>query len=150
MQMKVILLQDINQVGKKYEVKNVSNGHARNFLIPRGLVRPATKEAMEWLEIQKEVLRKKAEEDLKKTEDQVSAIDGFELIIHVKVGDGGQLFESINAQRIFEQFKELGFDIKKSQIDLEIPIKEIGEFPVKIHFAHNLEADIKVIIAEEK
>lgn len=148
--MKVILLQDVNKIGKKYEVKNVSDGHARNFLIPNGLAKPATKEALEWLEVQKEIIGKKAENDLKETEDQVLNIDGMELIIPVKIGDEGQLFESINAQRISEKFKELGFDIKKSQIALEDPIKETGEFPVKIHFAHNLEAEIKIIIAEEK
>ena len=148
--MKVILLQDVNKLGKKYEVKNVSDGHARNFLIPRGLVKPATKEALEWLEVQREILRKSAENDLKETEGAASSIDGMELIITVKIGDEGQLFESINVQKISEKFKELGFDVKKSQIALENPIKETGEFPVKIHFPHNLEAQIKVIITEQK
>src|SRR3989344_3849438 len=111
--MKVILLQDVNKLGKKYEVKNVSDGHARNFLIPKGLVKPATKEALEWLELQREILRKTAEDDLKKTEDRVSSIDGQELMIQVKLGDEGQLFESINAQKISEKLKEIGFEIKK-------------------------------------
>lgn len=148
--MKVILLQDVNKLGKKYDLKNVSNGHARNFLIPKGLVKPATKEALEWLEVQKEILRKKAEDDLKITQDRVSSVDGMELIIPVRIGDEGEMFESINAQKISDKFKELGFDIKKTQIVLENPIKELGEFPVKIHFPHNLEAEIKVIITEEK
>lgn len=148
--MRVILLQDIDKIGKKYEVKNVSDGHARNLLIPKGLVKPATEEALEWLEIQKEILRKEAETDLKKTENQVSAIDGMEVMIPVKIGDEGQLFESVNAQKISEKLKELGFDVKKSQIALENPIKEQGEFPLKVHFAHNLEAEIKVIVTEEK
>ena len=144
--MRVILLQDVNKLGKKHEVKNVSDGHARNFLIPKGLVRPATKEAMEWLELQKEILKKQEEDDLKQTQVQVSSIDGMELIIPVRIGDEGQLFESINAQKISEKFKELGLDIKKSQIDLNNPIKETGEFPVKVCFSHNLEAEIKVIV----
>ncbi len=148
--MKVILLQDVNKLGKKYEVKNVSDGHARNLLIPKGLVKPATKEALEWLEVQKEILRKSAENDLKKSEDIASNIDGMELVITVKIGDEGQLFESINAQKISERFKELNLDIKKSQIDLKYPIKETGEFPVKIHFPHNLESEIKIIITEQK
>lgn len=144
------MLQDINKVGKKYEIKDVSSGHARNFLIPRGLAKPATKEALEWLDIQKEIIRKKAEDDLKETEGRASSIDGMELVIPVKVGDEGEMFESVTAQKISEKFKELGFDIKKSQIALEDPIKETGEFPVKIHFPHNLEVEIKVIVAEEK
>jgi large subunit ribosomal protein L9 len=148
--MRVILLQDVDKIGKKYEVKNVSDGHARNFLIPKGLVKPATRESLKWLEMQKEILRKKAEEDLEKVEGQASSIDGMEVIIPVKVGDEGQMFESINVQKISEKLKELGFDIKKPQIILPDPIKEMGEFPVKIHFAHNLEVEIKVIITQEQ
>lgn len=148
--MKVILLQDVDKIGKKYEVKNVSDGHARNFLIPNGLAKPATEESLEWLGIQKEILRKKAEEDLKKVEGQASLIDGMEVLIPVKTGDDGQLFESVNVQKISEKLKELGFEVKKTQIILENPIKEIGEFKVVVHFAHNLEAEIKVIVVEEK
>jgi len=148
--MKVILLQDIENLGKKYEVKEVKNGYARNFLIPKGLAKPATKEALEWLESQKEIAVQKAEEELKKVQSLASAIDDQEIIIPVKLGEEGQLFESITVQRILDELKKLGFEIKKTQIDLSQPIKELGEFPVKIKFEHNLEAEIKVIVVEEK
>jgi large subunit ribosomal protein L9 len=148
--MRVILLQDIEKLGKKYDIKEVADGYARNFLIPKGLVKPATKEALKWLEIQKEIEAKKAEEELKKVQVLATAIDGQEVLIPVKVGEDGQLFESITSQKIFEKLKELGFEIKKTQIDLPEPIKELGEFPVKVKFEHNLEAEIKVIIVEEK
>lgn len=148
--MKVILLQDVNKIGKKYEVKNVSDGYARNLLIPKGLAKPATKEALEWLDIQKEISRKKSEDDLKKAEGLASSIDGMELMVPVKVGDEGQLFESVNTMKISEKLKELGFDIKKSQIILENPIKDQGEFPAKVRFDHNLEVEIKVIVTEKK
>jgi large subunit ribosomal protein L9 len=148
--MRVILLQDVEKLGKKYDIKEVKNGYARNFLIPKGLAKPATKEAMKWLETQKEIEAKKAEEELKKIQDQASAIDGQEVVIPVKVGENGQLFESITTQKISEKLKEMGFEIKKTQIDLTEPIKQLGEFPVKIKFEHNLEAEIKVIVIEEK
>jgi len=148
--MKVILLEDIEKLGKKYEVKHAADGYARNFLIPKNLVKPATEENLKWLEIQKEIETKKAEEELKKIQEIASAIDGQELVIPVKIGEDGQLFESINAQKILEKLKEIGFEVKKTQIDLVEPIKEMGEFPVKIHLEHNLEAEIKVIITEEK
>lgn len=148
--MKVILLQDIDKIGKKYEVKEVSPGHARNFLFPKGLAKPVTQEALKWLEEQKEALRLEAEEDLKKTQALADALEGQELIIPVKVGEEKQLFESVTSQKIFEKLKENGFGIKKTQIILEESIKELGEFPVRIRFAHNLEAKIKVIVAEEK
>ena len=148
--MRVILLQDVENLGKKYEIKEVKDGYARNFLIPKGLAKPATKEALKWLETQKEIETKRAEEELKKVQELASAIDGQEIIIPVKIGEEGQLFESITSQKISERLKELGFEIKKSQIDLEEPIKELGEFPVKIKFEHNLEAEIRVIMIEEK
>lgn len=148
--MRVILLQDVENLGKKFEIKDVKSGYARNFLIQKGLAKPATKEALEWLNTQKEIETKKAEEELKKIQGLATAIDGQEIVIPVKIGEEGQLFESVTSQKIFEKLKELGFDIKKNQIDLVEPIKESGEFPVKIKFEHNLEAEIKIIITEEK
>ena len=148
--MKVILLQDIEGLGKKYEVKDVKDGYARNFLLPQKLARPGTKEALKWLAEQKEVIEKQAEEDLKKSQELASNLDGLELNIFVKVGDEGQLFESITGQKIVEKLKEMGFEVKKSQIKLEEPIKELGEFAVGIVFEHNLEVEIKIIVAEEK
>ncbi len=148
--MRVILLQDVENLGKMHEIKEVKNGYARNFLIPKGLVKPATKQAIKWLETQKEIEAKKDEEQLKKFQDSASSIDDQEVMIPVKVGPDGQLFESITVQKILEKLKEMGFEVKKTQINLENPIKELGEFPVKIKFEHNLEAEIKVIITEEK
>ena len=148
--MRVILLQDVENLGKKYDIKEVADGYARNFLIPKDLAKPATKENLKWLETQKEIEAKKAEEELKKVQEQATNIDGQEIIIPVKVGKDGQLFESITSQKIYDKLRELGFEIKKNQIDLIEPIKELGEFPVKIKFEHNLEAEIRVIVVEEK
>jgi len=148
--MRVILLQDVENLGKKYDVKEVKNGYARNFLIPKGLAKPATKKVLEWLAAQKEIEAKKAEEELKRVQAATSAIDGQEIVIPVKIGEKEQLFESITAQKIVEGLKKAGFDIKKSQIDLAEPIQEIGEFPVKIKFDHNLEAEIRITVVEEE
>jgi len=148
--MKVILLQDIEGLGKKYDIKEVKSGYARNFLLPGKTVRAATKEALKWLAGQKEVIEKEVEEDLKKAQALASGLDGLELNIAVKVGDEGQLFESINSQKIVEKLKEMGFEIKKSQIKLQNPIKSTGEFPTSISLDHNLEVEIKVIITAEK
>jgi large subunit ribosomal protein L9 len=147
--MKVILTQDVQDVGKKYDVKEVKDGYARNFLMPNKLAKPATKAALKWLSDQKEVVAKAVEEDLKKAQELASSIDDLEVNISIKVGEEGQLFESINSQKISEKLKEMGFEVKKSQIVLENPIKELGEFPVKINLEHNLEAEIKVIVVAE-
>jgi len=148
--MKVILLQDIEKIGKKYDVKEVKDGYARNFLFPKKLVKEATDEAVKWIEMQKEIEAKKAEEALQKFQEVASNVDGREVVIPMKVGEEGQLFESVSAQLISEKLKEAGFEVKKNQIILENPIKETGEFPVKIKFEHNLEGEIKVIVAAEE
>jgi large subunit ribosomal protein L9 len=148
--MRIILLQDIDKIGKKYEIKDVKDGYVRNFLIPKGLVKLATRESLKWLEIQKEILAKQAEQGLEKIQEIVSGIDGVEVLISVKLGDKKQFFEKISQQKISDKLKEMGFKIKKNQIDLKDPIQEIGEFPVKIKFEHNLEAEIRVIVTEEE
>jgi len=146
--MKIILLKDVDKVGKQFEVKEVKEGYARNFLIAKGLAKPATEEALKWLEVQKEIKEKKAEDELKKAQDIASKIDDMELNIAVKVGEEGQLFESINSQKIAEKLKEMGLEIKKTQIELKEPIKEIGEFPIKIKLEHNLEVEIMMIVSK--
>jgi large subunit ribosomal protein L9 len=119
-------------------------------LIPKKLAIPATNKNLNWLEKQKEKEIKKAEEELKKIQELATAIDGQEIIIPVKVGEEGQLFESITIQKIWEKLKENGFNVTKNQILLNSPIKELGEFPIKIKFPHNLEVEIRVIVVEEK
>jgi large subunit ribosomal protein L9 len=148
--MRVILIQDVDGLGKKYEIKDVKPGHARNYLIPNKLVQPATEKAMKWLEIQTENIKKSQEEDFKKSQSMVSKVDGSELIFSLKVGEKGQLFESISEQKIKEKIeKELGIKISKNQIKLKDPIKEVGDFLIKIEFDHNLEANVKVVVTED-
>jgi len=147
--MKVILLKNVENIGKKFEVKDVKSGYAMNFLIPKNLARPATKEALIWLEMQKEIEAKKSEEDLAKIQELASALDDQEISIFVKTGAKGELYESITAQKIVDKIKEMGFEVKKNQIDLLKPIKETGEFQIKIKLEHNLEAEIKLIVNEE-
>jgi len=148
--MQVILIKDIEKLGKKYEVKEISSGYARNYLIPRKLAVLATDKLLKWAETKREEREKKAEEKLKKISSSVSEIDGLEVEIPVKVGEEKQLFEKINQQKISDALKGLGFNVKKTQIELEEPLQEIGEFPVRLKFPDNLEAEIKVIIVAEK
>jgi len=150
--MKVILLRDVANTGRKHEVKEVSPGFARNFLIPKGLAIIADAESLKNLEAKKKIDAEKAEQELKETEKIVSKLDGTEVEMKVKTGEEGQLFESVNKQKISEYLKEMGFNVSKDQIDLKSTIKKTGDFPVKLRFEHNLEAEIKIIITglEEK
>jgi len=147
--MKVILLKDVDGTGKKGEIKDVADGHARNFLIPNGLAEIATNKAVKELEKKKELEAQEAEEKLKTVEEMVSQIDGLEIEVPSKIDETGKLFGSINEVKISQIFKERGFDFKKSQIKIPQPIKEIGEYPVTITFDHGLEANIKLIIVDE-
>ena len=148
--MKIILLQDIKNIGKQYEVKEIADGFARNFLIPRGLAKPATEQDMRWANKQLKEKEKQAEQELIKAQGLVTKIDGLEVEINAKLNEEGKLFGSINALKIAQRLKEMGFDIKKSQIELEEPIKEVGEWPVKLSFSHGLEAEITVTITKKE
>jgi large subunit ribosomal protein L9 len=148
--MKVILLKNVESLGKKNEMKEVSIGYARNFLLPNKLAVLATEENIAQWENQKKMDEEKAESELKETEQLVSKLDGREVVVGVKVGKEGQVFESVTKQKIADKLKEMDFQIEKSQIVLESPIKELGEFDVKLSFNHNLEAEIKVIVSEKE
>lgn len=148
--MKVILLKNIQSVGKKNEIKEVSAGYAKNFLIPKKLAIPADEEKVIQLENQLKVEEKKAEENLKEIEAIVAKLDGREVNVMVKVGKQGQVYESVSKQKIADQLKEQGFEINKNQIVIDNPIKELGEFDLKIVFDHNLEAEIKLIVSEKE
>ncbi len=150
--MKVILLKDVPNTGRKNDIKEVSPGFARNFLIPKKLAVVADNESLKKLEIKKKVESENATKELKEIEAIVSKIDGQEIEINIKAGKEGQLFESVNKQKISEHLKEMGYNINKEDVVLETPIKEVGEFPIKLKFDHNLEAEVRIIIkgSEEK
>lgn len=148
--MKVILLKDIENIGKKGDIKKVANGYARNFLFPKKLVKIASKEAIEELEKQEELEEKKAEEELKVVQEVIKKIDGLEIEMPVKVDEEGKLYGSIKEVEISKILTEKRFNIKKKQIKIPQPIKEIGEHQVIILFDHNLEAEIKIIVVEER
>lgn len=147
--MKVILLQDIKNLGKKNEIKKVQDGFARNFLIPQGLAKPADKKALSWLEKEKNKLQRRAEVALAEVQKAASQLDGREIEFVVKIGEERQLFEGINKTKISKKLEELGFSVEKNQIELENPIKEIGEFPIKITLDQGLEVEIRVIVIPE-
>jgi len=148
--MKVILLRDVPNTGKKHDVKDVSPGFARNFLISKGLAIVADEASLKNLEAKKRFDSLKAEQELKETEKIVSRLDGTEVEISVKAGKEGQLFESINKQKVSEHLKEMGFNVSKDQVDLKTPIKETGEFPIKLKLEHGLEAGITIIISKKE
>ena len=148
--MKVILLKDVDNLGKKDEVKEVSGGYARNFLFPRKLAVAATAAFIKQLEIKKEKEREIAEKELSVMQESVSKLEGMEIEIPAKIDKEGNLYAGISGSQISKILKEKGFKIKKSQVKLADSIKEIGEKEVVIEFPHGLEAKVKIIVVEEK
>jgi len=147
---RVILLKDIDNLGKKYDVKLVKAGYARNFLLPKKLAKIATENNLRWLEGELERISEKEKKELQKFQELASKIDGIEVIFDLKVGENGELFESITPLKISKKLNEEGFEIKKDQIIMKEPIRSLGEFPVKVRFPHNLEAEIKIIVNREE
>jgi len=147
--MKVIILKNIEKIGKKFDVKDVADGYARNFLFPKGLAKPATESALKELEAEKAAAQLVAEADLKKIEEIVATLDGQEIEIVSKVEENGKLYGSITPLKIVKALQAKGFNVKKEYIKLAEPIKEIGDYDVLIELPHGLEATIKVIISQE-
>ena len=147
--MKVILLKDVENMGRKNEVKNVKAGYVRNFLIPRGLVKLADKKSLSALGKIKEQQTVGVEEELKKAQGLASELDGQQIEFVVNIGKEDQLFESVSRAKIAKKLQELGFDIKKEQIALDKPLKQLGEFPIKIELEHQLEVNITLLIEPE-
>lgn len=149
--MKVILLQDIEGFGKKWEIKEVKDGYGRNYLFPQNMAKPATKNSIEEAELLRAKEEEQAKKALEKVEKLASSLDGYELKISMAAAEDGKLYASVNAARISSALKESGFKVLQRQIKLKEPIKEVGEFPVTLEFDHGLEADIRVIVeAQDK
>lgn len=148
--MKVILLQDIKGIGKKWEVKKVSDGHARNYLLPKKLVRVATPEALSELETELQKQEVKATHDLEQVEELVASLDGYELVLREKVGDTGNLYAGISTDKIAKELKKKGFNIKKTNVKLGGSIKELGDYDIALEFEHGLEAEIKIIVEADE
>ena len=149
--MKVILLQDIPKLGKKWQIKTVSDGFARNYLFPRGLAKAATEEAVLKLDEKKaaEVVREK--QDLSEAQDLASKIDGLEIELPTKVSSKGESYSAITDQIISSTLQGLGYDIDKKGIDLKgQTIKQLGDYAVMVNLRHGLEAEIKIVVVREK
>ncbi|MFA6410163.1 MAG: 50S ribosomal protein L9 [Candidatus Buchananbacteria bacterium] len=146
---KVILVKNVANLGQIGDVKEVSFGYARNFLMPNGLVIEATPSALAEWEKNKEKRAKEAEADLKGMEQLVHKLEGETIEIFAKASEEGTLYAAVSAAKIAAALKDKGFDVTKNQIALS-HIKEIGEHEVLISLDHGLEARITLIINPEK
>lgn len=144
--MQVILKQDVAGIGRRGELKNVSDGHAINYLFPRGLALLATPQAVKSMQSEirvAEVERKLQAELMAKN---IQELDGKTITIRAKVGEGGHLFAGIHKEEIIHALKgELHLDIDADMIELEHPIKEIGTHKIKAN-----KSEFEVIVEREQ
>lgn len=147
--MKVVLLKDIKNIGKAGDIKEVSGGYARNFLLPQKLAAPATESAVKQaLDAKsKQLEAEKAEQE--KTKELAKIIAGKRIIIRAKEKKG-KLFGSITAKNIIQELKKEKIEISEKSIVIENPIKEIGECEVKIRLDRGIETSLMLDIEKEK
>lgn len=147
--MKVILLEDIAKKGKKFEVKDVRGGYARNFLLPRKLAGLATPQALRQLESRRLAEERRREAEKKNHETLVERLPSIPLAFTLKMTEAGTAFGSVSAADIHDALTKKGIAVEKSWIDLDEPIKTTGEHRVKIKFPHGIAGDIPITIQAE-
>ena len=148
--MRVILLQDIKSLGKKFDIKKVADGYARNFLFPKKLVIAATAETISQTEKEREVRVQKGKEGLKKAEQIAGKFKNLVLKIKSKTTKDGKLFGSISNQEIVDVLKKKKFEISSDKIEIKEPIKKVGKHFVKINLASGIQAKIMVEVLGRK
>ncbi|KAB2824836.1 MAG: 50S ribosomal protein L9 [Candidatus Dadabacteria bacterium] len=147
--MKVIFISDVESIGRQGEIKDVKEGLARNYLLPKKLAITATPGNLKIWE-QKSVALKKKEDKVKgEAEKFASKLNGLEIKIPVKVGEEEKIFGSVTSQSISDALGELGYEVSKKQIDLESPIKTLGKHEVTLKVHHDVSAVISVEVVEE-
>ena len=147
--MKVILLEDVKALGKKGQVVNVSDGYARNLLLPKKLGVEATGKNMNDLKLQKAHEDKVAQENLDAAKAFAEELKDKQVTVGIKVGEGGRTFGSISAKEIAEAAKaQLGYELDKKKLQLSAPIKELGTTMVPIKLHPKVTGELKVVLKE--
>lgn len=147
--MKVILQKDVPNLGEAGDIREVREGFARNYLLPKKLVVIANESSRKAIDHQKKMIKIKKEKRKKLSEKVREAIAGLEISFAGQVGEEGKLFGSVTSIDIARKLKELGHEVDKRKILLHAPIKELGSFDVAIKLEESVSATIKVNVEKE-
>jgi large subunit ribosomal protein L9 len=148
--MKIILKQDVDELGLEGDIIQVANGYGRNYLIPKGIALEATPQNKKAFELQRkkiEVRRVKAREE---AENLKLKVEGIEITLLQKAGEEGKLYGSVTSMDIASGLEKQGIVIDRRKILLEKPIKTLGEFEVPVKIYPEITAAIKVVVAPEE
>lgn len=148
--MKVILLSDIKNVGKKDEILNANDGYARNFLFPKKLAVEATPDNLKKLKDKKDSEAHRKELDKQKAKAIAEELNKLELNLKVKAGENGKIFGGVTSKEISENLKtQCGFDIDKKKIEVKEPIKTLGTFGVTVKLYEGVSGTLRVQVLGE-
>jgi large subunit ribosomal protein L9 len=147
--MKVILKEDVKNIGSMGQILDVADGFARNYLVPRGLAMEANVKNVKSLEHAKRVVQEKAKKVKGQAEDLSTRIANITVMIKAKAGEEGKLFGSVTTMDIAEQLKNEGIDIDKKKISLDEPIKRLGTYTVNIKLHPEVSTPVQVEVIEE-
>ncbi len=145
--MKVILLQNIKGLGRQNDVKDVSDGYARNFLIPRNFAIQATRDALKKLEKQTNEANAKREKLVAELKEKANRLERLTFTFTLKVGEKGEVFGGVHQKEIEQKLDEAGF--AHTSAELAKPIKTIGETFVPVDLGEKITAKIKVAVKPE-
>ena len=149
--MKVILLEDVKSLGKKSEIVNVSDGYARNFVLPKKLGVEANSANMNDLKLQKANADKVAQEQLEAARELAEVLKTKEVVLKMKSGEGGRAFGSVSSKEIASAAKtQCGLEIDKKKIQLPEAIKALGVYEVNIKLHTKVTGQLKVKVVEDK
>ncbi len=147
--MKVILKEDVQNLGAMGDVVKVKNGYARNFLIPKGAAAQASEKNIRAMEHEKRIIEERKKKLVSAAEQLAQKISAAELSFTKKAGEEGKLFGSITSMDIAEQLSEKGIEVDKKKISIAEPIKRLGEHSVEVSFGHGVSATVSVNVTAE-
>ncbi len=148
--MKVILKQDVEKLGRRGDVVNVAPGFGRNYLIPRKMALAVTATNLKTIEIERQALKKKAEVERKTFQTLVQKLNEVSLTFTRRAGDKDVIFGSVSSGDVKEALDALGYDIDKKKIQLDEPIKRLGNFTVPVKVSADDRAEVRIVVAREE
>jgi len=149
--MKIVLLEDIANVGRAGEVKEVADGYGRNFLLPKQLALLATPSALKAAEAQLQKKREKQQRFAAEITQLAQQLEGLLITFKEKASSEDRLYGSVRDSDIARELNQLtGLDIAREKIELEEPIRQLGEYEVTVRFSQDLAPKIKVIVTREE
>lgn len=149
--MKVIFNTDVRGQGKKGEMKEVSDGYARNYLLPRKLASEATADALNALKLKEKAKAAQMAKEKALAEENAKRLSGVVVQISARAGQGGRLFGAVTSQEIADALREQhGIELEKNKIVQAAPIKQFGSFEVKAKLGYEVSGTINVLVTEKK